>query len=412
MKKWLMALIVCALFCSCWPAAVRAENAAERKAAAAFIRGNDLWIAIGPEEKQLTRGEYIRSPRWSRDGSWLAFSKGKEEKEVWLYHAVTGKMREAGQGHNAQWSPSGNVLAFQSQEDRRTLYVLDADSQQGPRRIADHAGNFSWKPDGSILYSVEARLLPDGKWSDIELYTVRPDKETRSEFFYTIKSQSQDFFAVTTSRFKWSADGKWIAFLAVPTASMSADGNTLCLLSADAGTFLKAGQMLNYEEWFQWGPQGSRLAYIEGYGREATSNKRLTVLTGPPSFLPKSSTPAGYADRDLAWLDDDILIAARSKEAAWSGEPSERPLPSLVLVNLEGGRQPALTRPPRNAGDFFPVLLKEARSLAWIRTDRSKAHVMLAQPDGRRAGQWIRGLMVPEEGYYDHWSWEEVIDYR
>ncbi|MBG9791371.1 hypothetical protein ABD76_02065 [Paenibacillus dendritiformis] len=411
MKNRLIALIVFALLCSCLPAMSRAEPDAERKAAAAFIRGNDLWMAIGSEEKRLTRGEYIRNPHWSHDGSWLAFSKGKEEKEIWLYHAATGEMRQAGQGDNVQWSPSRNVLAFQSQDARRTLYVTDAEGKREPERIADHVGNFSWKPDGaSLLYSVEARLLPDGIWSDIDLYTVRLDKEARSQLFFTIKSQSQDFFAVTTSRFKWSADGKWIAFIAVPTASLSADGNTLCLLSADAGTFLKAGQMLNYDEWFQWGPQGSTLAFIEGYGREATSNKRLTVLTGMPSLLQKSYTPAGYADRDLAWLDHDTLVAARSKEAAWSGEPSERPLPSLVLVNLGGGRQPELTRPPRNVGDFFPVLLKDAGCLAWIRTDRSKAHVMLAQPDGKRAVQWIRDLTVPD-GYYEHWSWGEVIDF-
>ncbi|BFH14211.1 hypothetical protein WJ0W_001563 [Paenibacillus melissococcoides] len=160
MKNRLIALIVFALLCSCLPAISRADNVAEQKAAAAFIRGNDLWIAIGSEEKRLTRGEFIRNPRWSHDGSWLAFSKGKEEKEIWLYHAATGKMRQAGQGYNVQWSPSRNVLAFQSQEARRTLYVIDAEGKRKPQRIAEHAGNFSWKPDGaSLLYSVEARLL-------------------------------------------------------------------------------------------------------------------------------------------------------------------------------------------------------------------------------------------------------------
>ncbi|WCF10833.1 hypothetical protein NDS46_13720 [Paenibacillus thiaminolyticus] len=33
---------------------------------------------------------------------------------------------------------------------------------------------------------------------------------------------------------KWVGEGgQWIAFIAVPTASMPADGNTLCLLSAE-----------------------------------------------------------------------------------------------------------------------------------------------------------------------------------
>ncbi|WP_259391826.1 hypothetical protein [Paenibacillus thiaminolyticus] len=109
-------------------------------------------------------------------------------------------------------------------------------------------------------------------------------------------------------------------------------------------------------------------------------------------------------------MDQDTLVAARAKEAVWTGDPSERPLPSLVLVNLGGGRQTEVTRPPRNVGDFFPVLLKDAGRLAWVRTDRSKAHVMLARPDGSRPVQWIRNLTLPA-GYYEHWSWSEVIGY-
>lgn len=416
MKNSWIAIIVFALLCSCLPATSRAEHGAERKAGAAFIRSDDLWIAIGSDEKQLTRGEYIRSPQWSHDGSWLAFTKGQEQNEVWLYHIATGRMRKAGQGDNAQWSPTRNTLAFQSELPHRSLYVIYADDPGSgeAQRIADHVGNYSWQPQGrGLLYSVEASLMPNGKWSDIELYTVTltPGKDVHRQLFYTIRSQSQDFFAVTTSIFKWSADGKWIAFIAVPTASMSADGNTLCLLSADARTFVKAGQMLNYEEWFQWAPHGSTLAYIEGTGREATSNKRLTVMTGLPSLLQKSYTPTGYADRDVAWLDNHTLVAARAKEAAWTGNERERPLPSLVLVNLAGGEQPQLTQPPENTGDFFPVLLRKVNRLAWIRTDRSKAEVMLSHPDGRRPVRWIRNLTVPA-GYYEHWNWSEVIDFR
>ncbi|WP_259391827.1 hypothetical protein [Paenibacillus thiaminolyticus] len=285
MTNRVIALIVFALLCSCLPTTIRAEYGTEQKAVAAFIRGNDLWITIGDEERQLTRGEYIRSPRWSHDGSWLAFLKGKEENEVWLYHLATGRMRQAGQGRNAQWSPSRNLLAFQSGEPRPALYIIDTEGKREPRRIADHVGNYSWQPDGTgLLYSRESLLLPDGKW---------------------------------------------IAFIAVPTASMSADGNTLCMLSADGRTFTKAGQMLNYEEWFQWGRKAARSAYIEGYGREATSNKRLTVLTACRRFCIKHirhrAMPIGISP---GWTRIHLSQPGRRKPSGQAIQANARFLPS------------------------------------------------------------------------------------
>ena len=40
--------------------------------------------------------------------------------------------------------------------------------------------------------------------------------------------------------------------LAVPTASWSADSNTLCLVRADGSRFEKVDQMLLNTQWFKW----------------------------------------------------------------------------------------------------------------------------------------------------------------
>ncbi|CAH8711858.1 hypothetical protein M5W83_05970 [Paenibacillus thiaminolyticus] len=78
---------------------------------------------------------------------------------------------------------------------------------------------------------------------------------------------------------------------------------------------------------------------IEGYGREATGNKRLTVMTGMPSLLQKTYTPSGNADRDLAWLDQDTLVAARAKEAVWTGDPSDEVISCPGMIpDAEAGK--------------------------------------------------------------------------
>ena len=65
--------------------------------------------------------------------------------------------------------------------------------------------------------------------------------------------------------------------LAVPTASWSADSNTLCLVRADGSRFEKVDQMLLNTQWFKWAPANNILAYIEGSGRVALENKHLKV---------------------------------------------------------------------------------------------------------------------------------------
>ena len=155
---------------------------------------------------------------------------------------------------------------------------------------------------------------------------------------------------VSTSEFKWSNDRKWLSFLLVPTASLSADGNTLCVLSADGKSFHRTDEMLNEEAWYQWGPYIGLLGYISGVGREANSNKKLRVLM-VPSMNNETFTPKGYVDRDLTWQNNRTLYVSRSKESS-EGNLSQRPMPSLYKINLANNKQTPITSPGKKNGDF------------------------------------------------------------
>lgn len=415
MKRGLILVLISALL-SGWGAPLgSADESADLKAA--FIRGNDLWVKAGSKETRVTRGEYIRNPRWSYDGRWVAFTKGEAETEVGYYDTRSGQLRLAGPGRNQQWSPGSNRLAYQT-VGHLNLISLERPGNEGneaePVRITEQVGNFSWLPDGKgLLVSTVAERLPNDKWSDIKLYKVMPDADQgipQLQLFYKIPSESEGFFAVMTSPFKWSQDGQWIAFLAVPTASLSADGNTLCFLSSNAGTFVKAGQMLNHPDWFHWAPDNRLFAYIEGSGREATMNKKLTVIEDIPAIREKPYTPAGYVDGDFTWQNRRTIIVSRTPESEWSADESKRPLPYLAKIDLFEGKQFQVTSPPSGFGDFFPVLVKSDSKLAWIRTNRNKAEVMLGGAEGEQPRRWIRHL-TPASNYYERWNWSEVIDY-
>jgi hypothetical protein len=86
-RKYILLLIIASLIMS-GNTPIHAKPADLLKAA--FVRNGDLWIKSGNNEIQLTRGEYIRNPKWSYDSNWIAYTKGENEQELWLWQVQTG----------------------------------------------------------------------------------------------------------------------------------------------------------------------------------------------------------------------------------------------------------------------------------------------------------------------------------
>lgn len=409
-------VLVCLALILGWLSGIPAfkAEAAAPALKAAFVRQGDLWVREGEREERLTTGEFARNPRWSGDGRWIAYTRGEQERELWLRKIgePQGRRISADAGTRFEWAPAGDRLAFQS-GDR--LYWIGAGRPDKPTAAASGIGRFSWRPDGrGFVASSQANLLPDGSWTPVRILNVPlagPDGgPAPARTIYTLPARSGDFFAVGTSLFKWSADGRWMAFLATPTASLSADDNTLCVLSADGSTFQRIDRMANDQSWFEWAGEGDELAYIAGIGREATTNKTLRVAKIPLG-KPASYTPAGYVDQGFAWEGPKRIVASRAKEQAqWTAASSARPFPFLVGIGLNDRRQKRLTPKSRTMGDYGPVYLPAQRTLTWVRSDRKTANVFVADPDGRGAKEWIRSLDLGPN-FYEQWNWGAVLQF-
>ena len=124
---------------------------------------------------------------------------------------------------NFQWAPNQNLLGFQNDE---VLKMIDTNSIMQQHRIATRIIDFSWLTDvkGFLTSSKASRSV----YSDILLtkFILKNNNYLNKQPFYTIKVIENDYFN-GTSQFKWSNDQNWIAFQLVPTASLSADSNTL-----------------------------------------------------------------------------------------------------------------------------------------------------------------------------------------
>ncbi|PGC28235.1 translocation protein TolB [Bacillus pseudomycoides] len=406
----IIVLIVC--IC-CLYEAVPTVQAETKNIQVAFIRNHNLWIKIDGNEKQITKGEYITKPKWSHDGKWIAYAKGEEQDQLELYRVADGKRVVPSQTEatNYQWSPAENIIAF---EFTSTLNTFDAEKKNATfENVSSGVGDYAWYPDGKkFLVSSEAQLLPTG-WTGAQLYEVQKDagmNPNKMKHLYTLPSMQEDFLAYIASDFKWSPNQKWIAFLAVPTASWSADSNTLCLLKADGSYFEKVDQMLLNSQWIQWAPSKNILAYIKGSGRFALENKHLKVKE-LPALQQEKFTPKGYVDWDFTWQDNELITLSRAKEMEWSNEEEKRSLPSLYQVNIQSNRQRQITTPSKKYGDYNPLYIKSENQLTWMRSDRKKADMLLANGDGSKAKKWIENIDVPQ-WYYEKWNWEEVISVK
>lgn len=409
--KWLISFVCLLIMATSLSPISLAE---EHSLKVAFVRENDLWIKVGNrEEKRITSGEYVRNPEWSYDGNWLAFTKGKNEKELCIFQLSTNEMTEIYSSvQQFQWSPKQLKIAFLA---NGVLNVTDASKMKETtfENVALGVGNFSWKPDGKeFLVSSQANLVPKG-WTSVELYTVAVDANLNPEkmkHFFTLPEQSKDFFAVMTSPFKWSSDGKWISFLGIPTASISMDMNTLCVLSDDGKIFQQLGEMLFFDDWFRWAPRSNRLAFIEGEGRFAVKNKHL-VINEFPVQQGISLTPSGFVEKGFTWVDGVKIVVSRAKESEWSNNPKERPKPKLYHINILTNQQNEITAPKKDEGDYMPIFLPNSKKLAWVRADKENmGTIYIGDQEGKQKDVLIKNI---GDGtlYEDSYGWSKIISY-
>jgi Tol biopolymer transport system component len=158
------------------------------------------------------------SPRWSHDGTRIAFAIARNDSwsgsEVYVVNADGSELKQVGEREHPAWSPDDKQIAmdFRSPDGMRNIFVQNLD---GKGRIQVCQGEAArWSPDGSRLAVVDR-----GNVNVVDLVTG----ET-----VTLFKKRHDYIF---HGFSWFPDGKRLAIVPRPGPSklrhvffVSADG--------------------------------------------------------------------------------------------------------------------------------------------------------------------------------------------
>jgi Tol biopolymer transport system component len=189
------------------------------------------------------------SPRWSRDGSQVAFSASAgdwQASAIYVVNADGSNLRRLGEHVRPDWSPDDKQIAYEYYRPGGTsdIYVQDL-SGQGRTKIAVGSSP-RWSPDSSSLAASER-----GNVFVTDLIT----DETRSLLDQPVLN--------VFNGFSWSPNGESLAI--VVRAKAGARRELLIVSSAgdhQKNRLLVAGEMGGY---VSFSPDGQRLVYGDSW---------------------------------------------------------------------------------------------------------------------------------------------------
>ncbi len=219
-----------------------------------FIREGDIYTAdaVGLGEVQLTVTGDNYTPKWSPDGSKIAFEsfRGGVGKVYVMNADGTGLIDSNMFGYNQKWSPNGSKLCYTSPVfdgyEGFEIFTANADGSNILRLTsnAKRDDDAEWSPDGLNIIFLSAR---DG---NDEIYSMMADGTGVKRL---TNNTSDDY------RPKYSPNNSKIAFISSRTGSeklfiMNLDGTEVRQLNDSDTNFA-------YLRDYKWSPDGTSILF-------------------------------------------------------------------------------------------------------------------------------------------------------
>jgi len=274
-----------------------------------------LWRIRHATAEPFTQGITDRAPRWSPDGTKIAFLRTNEEKESHLLvmpadggepRVLAGPFKRLGA---AAWSPDCSQLAFSAAIEMESTHTTVAfDEKSGARHIT------------ALPYKHDSIGLFDGTRMQIHVATLEGE----------VRVVARGAFDAGTP--VWSPDGVRLAFVANPGVGERLYANDIYDVPAAGGAMRRLTSMNGIFETPAYSRDGRELAFV-GYEDDkiisGARNRQLWCVAAEGG-TPRSLTP----DRKEC-LGDAIVSDMRAHESAapyWS--PDDGAI--IIQRSLEG----------------------------------------------------------------------------
>ncbi|RME08633.1 MAG: hypothetical protein D6803_00690 [Anaerolineae bacterium] len=221
-------------------------------------------------------------PRWSPDGNSVLFAV----PEVWNLYSVLADGSQLTRitdfrSNNADWSPDGTRIVFQSDhqnepEDTPDIYILDLVSGEVTEILDDPPSvdfNPRWSPDGSRILFISNRN------GSFDIYTMSVDG---TDIVQVTDSKEQERSA------DWSPDGSRIVFSYSPGGPVA----NIYIINADGdvNSVVRLTDGNASDNYPTWSPDGQQVVFSSN----RSGNWDLWVINADGSGLTQLTDDAFY----------------------------------------------------------------------------------------------------------------------
>lgn len=414
------------------------DKAANRRTSQVY-----LVPAVGGEPRQLTKGPVSSSsPRWSPDGSRLAFISARDGgPQVWMINVATGEEKKVTSistgAAGPVWSPDGRWIAFMSDvypecatDDCNKKREQQAAESKVKAKITDrllYRHWDSWK-DGKrthiFIIGSEGGVARDLTPGDYDAppfslggpddYAFSPDSKELAFARNTDKveaiSTNGDIFTVAVEGGEphrltgsnpandlsplYSPDGRYLAYRAQSRPGSESDRWRLVLYDrAIRQTRSVTDELASWVEGFTFSPDGQRIFFgAADRGRQPI----YSVATGG----------GGITKVIAEGVNDDVKVSRDGSSIVFTRQSATRPV-EIFRAASNGTAVTQLTR--TNDAFMTGFNLKAAEEVTWEGAAGARVHGFIVKPPSfTPTKKWPLIVLIhggPQGAWADSWSY-------
>ena len=362
-----------------------------------------IWVVgiDGAEPRRFSQGpKRDASPRWSPDGTRLAFTSNREEKtgaQLYVIPAEGGEaLRLTDLGKESAdepvWSPDGTQIAF-SARVRDAAYDEEKDTNRAPR----------------VIKRLQYRLDSVGWTFDRprHIFVVPSDGSAPAK---QITSGDHDH-----SNPSWSPDGTEIAFVSARHRNWDIDPGTndVFIVDATGGSPVRVTDGDGRFGSPTWSPDGTRIAHTQSPGTIGTVHTQISVtdleryvkdsyVTRRISASLDRNCAPFMATREPIWIGNRILFGLEDSgnNALYVANASGRGKPEQVLggnvvlrgYDIANGVGVHVQSTPTETGDLYfgpKRITQHGRAFTRERALSKPTRFWATSKDGSKVEAWI-----------------------